>query len=142
MSTVPLAKPQTVGSTYLTGDIGITGSDDFRFKIAKWSCDSGSPAQDVTGDGDTYPSFENNLFLYATYVFEGYLLSGETLGLANLVDAAKNPTGSVVLKVHSNTRTHTVNLIVERVQIMWESQGAFVPARVYARMTDSTIVEA
>ncbi|MFP4224350.1 MAG: hypothetical protein ACLFVN_09780 [Phycisphaeraceae bacterium] len=104
------------------GDIGTTGTV-FYIKVFKGSHAFGSPLQEITGDGDTTPQFENNGLLYGDVSIRGAMLASQEVGLEQMV-SANNPIA--VVFVLGGTRKLGYTLQVGRAVIGWSSKQRVV----------------
>lgn len=144
MSTHPLAKPNTVGTAILQIDSGVgigVNAGDYRIKVAQHAGRVFSPSADVTGDGDAVPHFENNLMLYGVFELTGFMVADAAMGIANIIDSTKNPTGTIRFKFHSTTRFLRARVLVEGFSYQWVRAGQYVAVAMQLRATNANPVE-
>jgi hypothetical protein len=140
-STYALCKPKTapdpkIGSnSYIGANPG--GSTYFYIKVAQVTVSFSSPDVDVTGDGDTVPTFENNLLVYGRLRLSGFAIAGQAIGIANLVDTSKNPLVDIRLNHHS-TRYIDGTWLVRAIQVAYSYDGALVGLTMDCVMTNTT----
>ena len=78
MGTVALVKPGLVTNAVQvpsggTQKLGSSGSMDYFIKVMRHTSDSWSPDEELTGDGDEQPCFENSLQFYQDLILDGAL---------------------------------------------------------------------
>lgn len=135
MSSANLEKPSARTGAIIGGaKLGTTGTD-FYFKVMGANSQSGSPGEDVTGDGDTYPRFENNGYLYESGTMTGAMIASQALGLANLINTAKNPVA--ITFDFGGTRRDTKTVLIEWMGRTWRRNKHFVGVSLRYRMTDT-----
>lgn len=140
MSTVALAKPGTITSAMLVSNSYLSGADEsskyFYMKIKRAAIRQGSPQHDVTGDGDSQPEHETNLLLYGQIQLSGWMLAGRALGVANIIDPAKNPI--TIRLMASSVRFFDGTWLLTFFDVSWERDGPFVAVQVSGTQTATT----
>lgn len=141
MPVVNLERPGLVGAAVLTGtDIGTAGTK-FFIKVHDSRFRGGSPGEDTTGDGDTYPTFENNGMFYGLVRLVGLMVASQAAGLNNIINTSNNPVS--YRQNMGATRTVGGTLLVEWMDFDFKRQGAYVPVVVTGKLTatDPSTVE-
>lgn len=137
MTSLPL-KP-SIGDTANPqgGKIGRLTTNDFtiivqrmrpRYSLHRWGED--------TGAGDTDPVLGHNRMLRGMITFQGIMVEGE-IGIANMVDPAKNPATGVEI-ILSSGRKQTVNLMFTDVWWDHDVKGPNVPIVFTAHVTSTS----
>ena len=161
MGSTILVKPGLVkgfaieAGTSQTRKLGTVGSD-FYMKLMRSSYDFFSPTEEVTGDGDQQPCFENNLLLYGNVTLVGAMVGAKAIGLYNLVStsgstayrATKNPLGGAASPVlhlfHLGGSVAVERLVfylhIERISINWNRVGRYVGVGMTGKMSGMTDV--
>ena len=127
-----LEKPGVVSNHLGGSKVGLTGTS-FFIKVLESNIDVSSPDSDVTGDGDSYPTFENNEMLYADIALRGAMIASQAIGLANIVDTTKNPP-DLTLDLGANRRL-AITALVRAIRINWNRKAAFVGVAMVLRAT-------
>lgn len=141
MTAASLEKPGLVASAVLSGGkLGTTGTD-FYIKIMRFQDQTGSPTEETTGDGDTYPHFENSGLIYQQGRMSGGMIASQAIGLANLINTSKNPVVDAVFTI-GGTRKETKTIMLKSIARNWDRRGVFVGVTIDYELTDSLPVEA
>lgn len=80
-----IVKPSTA-TVVLKGNVGLDASDEWHIKIVESRLRFFTPLQEVTGDGDGGPVWDNNRFVYGAFTLTGWMLSNVALGIKELGD--------------------------------------------------------
>lgn len=132
-------KPATVGASQnptAASKIGSDANDDFIINMWSFDVDGFSPLEDVQGDTDPYPRYENNGLLYGNVVISGVAVAEQAIGFKNIVDSTKNPTTSVTILI-SNNRKLVFNMAIERVRVRWNKSAVNVPVVIVGRISNT-----
>lgn len=160
MAIVAVVKPGLVSENHISagGKIGPAGSD-FFIKVRSADYDWFSPVEDVTGDGDKMPKFENNFLLYGNVKLVGAMVSNRAIGLYNLVANAsglgtKNPLGGDSgITLHTfdlggggaglgSTEQFKFYLILEHIFVSFNRRAAYNAVMITGKMTNMTVTDA
>lgn len=131
-----LEKPSGSLAGVITGGlVGDTGTA-FYFKVMEDNSDFWSPEEDVTGDGDTAATYENNELLYGRFVMHGAMIGSEAAGIANLKTNSSTNTISMIFHYGGSVLV-TRTVLVTRIRYRWRPTSAFVAVSIIGR--DSTV---
>ena len=140
MSTVNLEKPRSNSGATLGGSkIGASGTD-FFIKVHDGDFDFSTRVEDVTGDTDTSPEFENNGLLYGAFSLRGFMVASQAVGIASLIDATKNPVVAMTFDF-GGTRMLTQTVMVRQIRIRQRYDGAYVGVSISGVTTDTNPTE-
>jgi len=123
-------RPTSVAGLVLAaGPVGTAGAS-FFIKVNSAIMDHRTRIADTSGDGDLAPRWSANYWLYVDWLIRGWVVSGQALGIANLIVTANNPTGTTLVQFHlgkdSSNRVVKGEFLVHRVKIAWERKAAFI----------------
>lgn len=132
-----LLASSSAGTT--AGKIGsVSGTSDFVLKLWAMDSDDYSPDEEATGDGDDKVKFVNSGWLYNDTVLHGCMVASVAIGIANIIDAAKNPTAAAVSMLLSSNRQMTRILLIRRIRVRWHYRAAIARVSMITRMTGTT----
>lgn len=80
-----IVKPSTA-TVVLKGNVGLDSTDEWQIKVVESRLRFFTPLQEVTGDGDDGPVWDNNRFVYGAFTLTGWMLSNVALGIKELGD--------------------------------------------------------
>ena len=92
---------------------------------------------ETTGDGDLLPFFEHSGHLYMKFLLQGWMLSGQTIGIIQLA-SSNNPTAQVQFALAAS-RSLKFKAILETIAVEWDRVAPFIGVSLSGRMHDTTV---
>lgn len=141
---IGVERPGAAATNILSGGfVGVDTSDQFTIKTWEANADYNTVVADITGDGDDYPCFAHNGYLYGSVVFRGAMVADEAIGLSVIANLTTNDGGKTVKINYGASEAHTIDCIAERVRILQRWRSPFVGVEVTVRMhnTDPEAIE-
>jgi hypothetical protein len=157
----PIVHKATSTGAGTATDIGRIGTDqDYWIKVMRLRFRAFSPDEEVTGDGDEQPKFENNMLTYGDLFLQGGMIANQAFGFKWLVSTSggaattgvpvKNPLGGATTPVlhtfrfggggSSEIERITGRFLVRSMEIMADRQRTYATVMMQLRMTDMTDV--
>jgi hypothetical protein len=147
MPTVPLAKPGTITAEFVEDSnvlsaSGIVLSADsaassaLKMKVTRARFSHGTQIAETSGDDDSAPSFESNLWPTTQFVLQGYALAGATIGISSL-NSANNGNWSLKVYKHGTSRFIQGKVAIGTVTEEWGRESPFVGLVVTGVITDT-----
>lgn len=137
-----LAKPGSVATILVGGKIGTVSTDEFILKMLSADMMYTTKTIETTGDADdaNEPVWENSGILYGKWILRGGMISGQALGLANLVNTSTNPQASVAFHWGGSRKVTVDKLQIESINIAWRKSAPYVGVSMIANISN-TITE-
>ena len=144
MARVALLKPNMAGDSSFPAQSGIddSGSRKFYMNVQRMAISLGTQVADLTGDGDTVQHIQHNMMQSGQFSMQGYVISANAIGLANINNKTNNPFDIAVAigRVENAVRYLVFRGIVSQIQIGWALDGPFASMQIAGLMTDTYTV--
>jgi hypothetical protein len=141
MSAVQLIKPGAVGAEVLDDDaartFGTAATRLFRIKVERMSMRSDTVMQDVTGDGDAYPTWEWNQLVNAQMFLQGYMASSSYLGFTNMATSMNATSSPIKFYLGAGGEYLMFTGIVHQQNMVWHRRAPTMGLSLAVRMTST-----
>lgn len=136
--TTPLT-PSLAGSAVnpAGGKVGVATSNDFVLLMWSFRSRYYSEVFEKTGGGDALPVYANRGDLQGRVSLSGVAVAGEAIGIANLIDATKNPLIGVQI-ILDGTRKQVITIFAEDIQSEWHRKRGFMPVTLTGYLHNTT----
>ena len=141
------ASPTLMQPTSITGLVlsagtvggGGQGNPDFYIKTETATLDHRVPVSEITGDGDSSPRFLPSYYLYVDWIIRGWAVAGQAIGILNLINSSKNPTGTTLVQFNlAASRGLKGAFVIPRIKIEWADTAVYVGILMLLKSTNTT----
>ncbi len=141
-ATPVIANPRNYsGLVFLAGPIGEVGTKDYFLRVLSTRHRHRVQMRWISGEGDSAPKIAVSSWLNVDWMVRGHMIAGQEIGLASMVDAAKNPTvgptGTMVKFVYASSNSVTGRFVIGGMDVEYIRKSRVVGVSMLLRNTNS-----